>query len=119
MSFELHSGPEMPLIDETAMAEWCTDLDREDIVDILQRVPGQCSACITEIEVAVSGKELGKVQRVAHRLKGMAANLGAARLARLARSMELESKELADIERQLPVLKTTIADTVAALSTRP
>ena len=109
----------MPLIDEAAMAEWCADLDREDIVDILGRVPDQCSACITEIEAAVGEMELAKVKRVAHRLKGMAANLGAARLARLARGLELDSRELADIERQLPALKTTIAETVAALMARP
>lgn len=119
MAVEMQSEAALPLVDESAMADWCTDLDREDIDDILSRVPGQCSACLTEIEAAVGEMELAKVKRVAHRLKGMAANLGAARLARLARSMELDSRELADIERQLPFLKVTITETVAALSARP
>lgn len=116
MSFELQTAPTPPLIDQAAMAEWCTDLDREDIADILGRVPAQCTASIAEIETAVGEKELAKVKRVAHRLKGMAANLGAARLARLARCIELESKDLADVELQLPVLKTTVAETLAALA---
>ncbi len=98
------------------MAEWCTDLDREDIADILGRVPAQCSAGIAEIEAAVGEKELARVKRVAHRLKGMAANLGAARLARLARCIEIDSMDLADVELQLPVLKTTVAETLAALA---
>lgn len=110
-------GPDttLPLIDGAAMANWCEDLDREDIEAILSQVPGQCGICLSEIEAAVAGCDLAKTKRVAHRLKGMAANLGAARLARFARSIEIEAQELKDVEGQLPALSATVAETLSAL----
>lgn len=107
---------ELPLIDAAAMAEWCTDLDPEDVAAILERVPEQTHACISDLQAAITGAELQKAKRVAHRLKGMAANLGAARLARLARRVEIESQDLADVERMLPMLSATADDTLAALA---
>ncbi len=115
-SSELPAAAELPLIDAAAMAEWCTDLDREDIAAILERVPEQTHACITDMQAALAGSELQKAKRVAHRLKGMAANLGATRLARLARSVEIESQNLADVERLMPMLSTTAKDTLVALA---
>lgn len=109
----------VPLIDEAAMADWCTDLDHEDVVAILEAVPAQCEACVCDIEAALGEMQLQKAKRAAHKLKGMAANLGAARVSRLARRMEIEAHELADIERQLSLLKTTVAETIAALAARP
>lgn len=110
-------GPDtmLPLIDGAAMANWCEDLDREDIEAILSQVPGQCDICLSEIEAAVAANDLAKTKRVAHRLKGMAANLGAARLARFARSIEIEVQELKEVEGQLPALNATVAETLSAL----
>ncbi len=107
-------GPDtmLPLIDGAAMANWCEDLDREDIEAILSQVPGQCDICLSEIEAAVAANDLAKTKRVAHRLKGMAANLGAARLAR---SIEIEVQELKEVEGQLPALNATVAETLSAL----
>lgn len=116
-NIELEEG--VPLIDEAAMAEWTTDLDREDVLAILEGVPGQCAACVNDIEAGLGEMQLVKVRRAAHKLKGMAANLGAARLSKLARRLEIEAQELCDVERQLPHLKTTVAQTMAAIAARP
>jgi HPt (histidine-containing phosphotransfer) domain-containing protein len=113
----LRSEPDLslPLIDPVAMAEWTTDLDPDDVAAILAQVPGQCEACVCEMQEAVNGLELVKAKRVAHKLKGMASNLGAARLARLARSVELESQDLNDVAACLPFLSATVAETIRAL----
>lgn len=108
----------VPLIDDVAMAEWTTDLDPEDVSAILASVPDQCSACVHDIEAGMAEMQLAKVKRAAHKLKGMAANLGAARLSRLARRMEIEAQDLSDIARHLPHLKSTVVETMAALAAR-
>jgi HPt (histidine-containing phosphotransfer) domain-containing protein len=81
-------------------------------------VPDQCSLCLVEIEAAVAATDLAKAKRVAHRMKGMAANLGATRLARFARSIEIESQTLDDVALQLPTLNATVFDTIAAIQAR-
>lgn len=113
------AGPDisLPLIDDKAMADWCADLDKEDVEAILSQVPSQCTLCLTEMESAVGGADLAKAKRVAHRLKGMAANLGATRLSRLARSIEIEAQSLDDVAQQLEAVRATIDETLTALST--
>lgn len=106
----------LPLIDETVMADWCSDLDPEDVEAILSQVPAQCGTCFQEIATAVSGGDLNKAKRVAHRLKGMAANLGAVRLARFARTIEIEAETAGGVEAQLPALSATLSETIAALN---
>lgn len=106
----------IPLIDPVAMAQWTTDLDPEDVEAILAQVPGQCEACVSELTAAADAQELVKAKRVAHKLKGMAANLGAARLARLARSIELESADVAEVVQCLPLVSATVAETIDALA---
>ena len=110
----MRSEPDLsvPLIDPVAMAEWTADLDPEDVEAILAQVPGQCEACIEELKAAVGSMELVKAKRVAHRLKVMAANLGATRLAR---GVELESQDLGDVVQCLPLISATIAETLDAL----
>lgn len=111
------AGPDhsLPLIDDSVMADWCADLDKEDIDAILSQVPDQCALCFNELESAVGAAELPKAKRIAHRLKGMAGNLGATRLSRLARSIEIEAQAIEDVSRQLPGLRATIDETIAAL----
>ena len=108
----------MPLIDETVMADWCMDLDPEDVAAILERVPDQTRACIDDIEAAVAQGEFDRAKRVAHKLKGMSANLGAARLSSMARQIEMECGGLDDLKARLPLLKGTATETLAALATR-
>ncbi|MDX2201627.1 MAG: Hpt domain-containing protein [Hyphomicrobiaceae bacterium] len=114
----MRSEPDMtlPLIDEAVMGEWTADLDPADVAEILAQVPGQCAACLDELKAAVAAEELAKAKRVAHKLKGMAANLGAVRLSRMARGIEIESEQLADVALCLPAVGATIAQTIAALA---
>ena len=117
MSHVIGPDTSLPLIDAEAMADWCTDLDKDDIEAILAQVPEQCALCLGEIEAAVAASDLPKAKRIAHRLKGMAANLGATRLSRLARGFEMEAQAIEDVARQLDALRLTIDETLAALAT--
>ena len=109
---------ELPLIDERAMADWCGELDRADVMDLLARVPGECDTCLMGIKQAMAKGDSGGVKRMAHRLKGMASNLGAARLARMARGIELGSADLVDIAVRTTELEKTMTATLEALRPR-
>jgi HPt (histidine-containing phosphotransfer) domain-containing protein len=105
----------LPLLDEGAMSDWCSDIDRDDVLAILARVPDECRRNIAEIERALAEGSLEASKRAAHRLKGMAGNLGAVRLAQTARDIELKSQSLDDVAGQMAGLQETLTGTLAAL----
>ena len=105
----------LPLLDEGAMSDWCSDIDKDDVLAILARVPDECRRNIAEIERAIAEGSLEASKRAAHRLKGMAGNLGAVRLAQTARDIELTSENLDDVAGQMAGLKETLVGTLAAL----
>ena len=105
----------VPLIDVSALEQWTSDLEPEDVADILAQVPAQCGGCVRDLEAAVDAAQLAQAKRVAHKLKGMAANLGASRLAKIARSVELDAQDMEDVAGRLASLKSTVADTIEAL----
>ena len=106
---------ELPLIDRTIMDDWCSDLDIEDVRDLLSRVPVESKSCLAAIREAAEKGDLVTAKRAAHRLKGMAGNLGAVRLAQIARSIELKSIDVADVLARSIGLEQTLAETLERL----
>jgi HPt (histidine-containing phosphotransfer) domain-containing protein len=106
---------EPALIDARIMNDWCSDMDREDVVAILARVPAECAKSLAEFEKAMAAGDLASARRTAHRLKGMANNLGAVRLARMARTVELECQSIDDVACRMPALVQTLDETLEAL----
>lgn len=105
----------LPLLDKRAMDDWCSDIDKGDVLAILARVPDECHRNVAEIERAIAMGSLDASKRAAHRLKGMAGNLGAVRLAKMARDIELKSQSIEDVAGQMPSLHETLTVTLAAL----
>jgi histidine phosphotransfer protein HptB len=105
----------VPLIDDRAMSDWCSDIDETDVLAILASVPEECRRSIAEIERAIVDGNLAASKRAAHRLKGMAGNLGAARLAMTAREIELSSESIDDVASRMAGLQDTLTSTLAAL----
>ena len=112
---EAPGDPQLPLIDHDVMTEWCSDMDRADVLAILAHVPDEAGRALAELDKAIAAADHDRARRAAHRLKGMAVNLGAARLARLARAIEIESRGIGEVVSQMPVLQRVVADTLAAL----
>jgi HPt (histidine-containing phosphotransfer) domain-containing protein len=121
---ELHSASpsadataeaELPLIDRRVMSDWCDDMDTEDVLAILARVPEEGDRSLVELRKAVAAGDLASARRAAHRLKGMANNLGAARLARVARIIELSSQSIDDVSGRMSTLQKTMGETLEAL----
>jgi len=106
---------DLPLIDQRVMSDWCSDMDREDVLSILARVPDEGSRSLADFEKAIAAGDLASTRRTAHRLKGMANNLGAARLARMARHIELGCQSIEEVSRRMPMLEQTLDETLQAL----
>jgi chemotaxis protein histidine kinase CheA len=106
---------DLPLIDPRAMSDWCDDMEKADVLDVLARVPYECARCLADIKKAIAESDLLTARRSAHRLKGMASNLGAARLARLARTIELASQSVEDVSSRMASLEKTSAETLEAI----
>ena len=82
---------------------------------VLASVPEECRRNIAEIERAIAEGSLAASKRAAHRLKGMAGNLGAVRLAQTARDIELKSESIDDVASRMASLQETLTGTLAAL----
>jgi HPt (histidine-containing phosphotransfer) domain-containing protein len=108
---------ELPLIDQRVMGDWCNDMDREDVLAILARVPDEGARSLADFKKAIAASDLAYARRTAHRLKGMANNLGAARLGRMARAIELGCQSIDDVARQMSLLEQTLGETLGAIRT--
>jgi HPt (histidine-containing phosphotransfer) domain-containing protein len=105
----------LPLIDQRAMSDWCDDMEKEDVLAILALVPDETAKCIADLKKAIAAKDVASARRTAHRLKGMAGNLGATRLSRMARAMELSSQSIEDVSGRMPTLEKTLTETLEVL----
>jgi HPt (histidine-containing phosphotransfer) domain-containing protein len=126
-SAELHSSiasgdaegaPELPLIDQRVLSDWSQDMDKEDVRAILAQVPDETAKSVAALKEAIERSDLTSARRAAHRLKGMASNLGAARLARMARAIELGSQSIDEAAGQMAALQRTVSETLEALRSR-
>jgi HPt (histidine-containing phosphotransfer) domain-containing protein len=105
----------LPLIDQRVMSDWCNDMDKEDVIAVLARVPDEGTRSLADFAKAIAARDLALARRTAHRLKGMANNLGAVRLARMARTIELGCQSIDDVSRRMPPLEQTLGETLEAL----
>ena len=86
------------------------DLLRELLALFQEDLPGSREA----LQTAIDGGDLGEIERAAHRLKGMLANLSAKRAAALA--AEIESTARAANAQKIPELMLTFDPQIAAFS---
>lgn len=111
----MNTEEQLPLIDARIMSDWSEDLEPDDVRAVLAQVPEEAGKCITELRQAIAGNDLRAAKRTAHRLKGMAGNLGAARLAQAARRVEVGSTSIEEVSAQMPVLQATLNETIQAM----
>src|SRR3990170_4149948 len=84
----LAAADRLPLIDERLPAEWREDLLAEDIREILAHARLEAEKSLALIQDAAARRDQAALKRSAHKLKGMAGNLGAVRLVALLREIE-------------------------------
>lgn len=100
----------MPLFDEGRLAELRECFSGAEMHTLLGGIPLEGGQCLRDVEASLSGGDLAAAQRAAHTLKGLATNLGAARLA--AAALEMELAALAKSDTQLSAMR--LAEAFAA-----
>ena len=120
MNETTHQFPEPakqpPLVDVAVMRLWADELDAADVHDILCRVPTEAQSSIALLNKAIERADIAMAHRAAHRLKGMAGNLGAPRLEQQARDIEIATKHIDDVSVRLKSLEIAVSETIEAIS---
>ena len=105
----------IPLLDEDQIGLLREALDPDELAGMLSELPLAARLAREAIEAAVGSEQLEEARRAAHVLKGAASSFGAARLAEIARKIELELPSIEVVDGIMPLLIETIAQTTAAL----
>jgi signal transduction histidine kinase/DNA-binding NarL/FixJ family response regulator len=105
----------LPVFDKSVIAAWSSGMNQADVSATLECVPDESVKSLNEIKAAIAAGDLTEAKRIAHRMKGMASNLGAARLAAVARSIELDAPSIEVVSHRLPLLTATTDETLVQL----
>jgi CheY-like chemotaxis protein len=89
--------------------------NRQRYVSLLRRFADSQVGAVGEIRAALKAQDSAAARRIAHSLKGAAANLGANALATAAGSAEVAIKTQSDVEPALGEMERTLLAAVAAI----
>jgi HPt (histidine-containing phosphotransfer) domain-containing protein len=106
----------LPIIDRTAEAAWREDLAADDIAHVLETARREALKGAAEIKALTAKGDLPGVRRTAHKIKGMAGNLGAARLAQLLREIEHGAAAGNDVAHVVLRLDAAVHETLKAFA---
>ena len=90
-------------------------LGEEELSIMLLQLPEAAAQSLDAIRAALASGDLGETRKAAHVLKGFASSLGAARLASIAREIELDHDSPSSIAGRMSFLTATIEATVSEL----
>ena len=82
---------------------------------LLELLPEEGAKCLDEIRHALAQGDLDAARSFAHRLKGVAGNMGARKLSEIARQVELESDSIEAASDRLPALDAVLTETCEEL----
>ena len=91
-------------------------LDAEDLMDMFGLFPGQARLQADEIDAAIASADPVAVKRAAHGMKGANANLGAQRIAAIAREIELNAANFEQAAHLVTLVRAQIDPTSEALN---
>lgn len=104
----------MPMNKEQWLTEMSEELgiDPEDVLEVAGMFFENIDARLSAIESAHGGGDLGELCRLAHGLKGDAANMRFAETSQLARTLEMQCRAggVVDFEAQLGAIRQAIRE---------
>jgi HPt (histidine-containing phosphotransfer) domain-containing protein len=106
---------EQPLFDVVQIEVLREALGSEDLCDMLAQFPDVAVRALRGIQAALAANDLAEVRRLAHAFKGTASSFGAARLATMARAMELDTVSLTAMDLLTADIRRAVDDTLTAL----
>jgi signal transduction histidine kinase/CheY-like chemotaxis protein/HPt (histidine-containing phosphotransfer) domain-containing protein len=104
------------VFDPATLAELRKDLEESELRAFLAMIPAEGTKCLNQIKAAVAAGDLDAARRAAHRLKGMASNFGASRLAAIAGRIELEAPAIEIVSFHVKPLEIALNETQAKIS---
>jgi signal transduction histidine kinase/CheY-like chemotaxis protein len=113
---ERHAMEGVAVFNPATLAELRKGFDERELCAILAKIPGEGAKCLNQIKAAVAAGDLDAARRAAHRLQGMASTLGAARLAGIARRIELEAPAIEIVSNHVRPLEIALNETQAKIS---
>jgi HPt (histidine-containing phosphotransfer) domain-containing protein len=105
-------APDLPLIDAEAQADLADALGEESFAALLVSFRSSVEVRLREIDAAVSAGDNAAIRDSSHSLKGAAANLGFARLAARAGTLEQNARTGGAIPPAWESLAQTAAETI-------
>jgi HPt (histidine-containing phosphotransfer) domain-containing protein len=105
----------VPLFDREQIELLREAMGPEDLGPMLAELPRHAVQSLDAIQAALTADDLDQTRRAAHVLRGFASSFGAARLAAIARAIELECPSVAVLRQCMPALVETIEATAAAI----
>jgi HPt (histidine-containing phosphotransfer) domain-containing protein len=105
-----------PLLDQAMLDQLHDCLDAEELMDMFGLFPGQARLQADEIDAAIASADPVAVKRAAHGMKGANANLGAQRIAAIAREIELNADDFDRAAHLVTLVRAQIAPTHEALN---
>jgi CheY-like chemotaxis protein len=103
------------VFDSTTLAELRDGLEESELCAALAMIPAEGAKCLASIKAAVAAGDLDAAREAAHRLKGMASNFGAARLAAISRRIELEAPAIEIVSNHVEPLEMALHETQAKI----
>jgi CheY-like chemotaxis protein/HPt (histidine-containing phosphotransfer) domain-containing protein len=106
------------LLDESALAVLADSLGNDILASMFDSFIENMGQYRIDLRAAASSGDLKKTKRVAHALKGLCAQFGAPRVAGLARYIEDQAKDVADVVPLLGEVEDTVDATSVAFVAR-
>ncbi len=103
-------GPDatLPVFDRARVRSAVGTLPPARAVEMIALVPQEAERQMAEMERGVKAGDLELAKRIAHTLKGLAANFGAARLEHHAALAQADCDDLAKVARRMPGLRAAV-----------
>jgi HPt (histidine-containing phosphotransfer) domain-containing protein len=108
---------DLPYFDEERFSELLECFSGDELRSLLESIPGEGAHCVRAIQDAIAANDLDAAKRAAHKLKGMASNLGAARIAEAARRVEqcARNGETRSLDGNIATLERALDETHAKI----
>jgi PAS domain S-box-containing protein len=100
-----------PIFEEERLAELRDCFETTELRTLLESIPEKGGECLSSIQSAIAENDLDAARREAHKLKGMASNLGAERIAKLAQHLELRATTATEMTTSICQLQTALNET--------
>jgi len=112
------AGDDADIVDDAALTALANDLGNEILATMLDSFTVNMLQYREDLRTAATSGDLKRAKRVAHALKGLCAQFGAPRASSLAKFIEDQAKEMADVLPLLSDVDAAIAATETAFAAR-